>query len=342
MTGKTAGAALGNDHAGFAEHIAQKCSVTRAEQDRFSAQSHQRAVSAWERGAFSAEVVPVTVGAGAKAKQVTRDEGMRPDTTVESLAKLRTSFKEGGTVTAGNASMISDGAAALVVASAEAAQRVGAKPAARIVAYATSGIAPKDIFLAPVGAVRALYSSDLERARHTAQLLGVRLGLAPVVDEIHTILQKSGVAVPQISYAIVTDPKLPLTQMRIMFSVRCDYARFKQLLRAFESSTRWMAFFSSAGAARSAALAGNVLARTTKAARVHEYVFRLDRRIMSSFRLVAIVRDSSPREWAQLPREQIPLRRLRSPRSWSSSRWQHPKSLQRFGARPLQPGYPRE
>jgi len=143
-----------------AEHIAQKCSVTRADQDRFSAQSHQRAVSAWERGAFSAEVVPVTVGAGAKAKQVTRDEGMRPDTTVESLAKLRTSFKEGGTVTAGNASMISDGAAALVVASAEAAQRLGAKPAARIVAYATSGIAPKDIFLAPVGAVRQV----LERA----------------------------------------------------------------------------------------------------------------------------------------------------------------------------------
>jgi len=143
-----------------AEHIAQKCNVTRADQDRFSAQSHQRAVSAWERGAFSAEVVPVTVGAGAKAKQVSRDEGVRPDTSIESLSKLKTSFQEGGTVTAGNASMISDGAAAVVVASAQAAQRTGAKSAARIVAYATSGIAPKDIFLAPVSAVRQV----LERA----------------------------------------------------------------------------------------------------------------------------------------------------------------------------------
>jgi acetyl-CoA C-acetyltransferase len=143
-----------------AEHIAQKCGVTRADQDRFSAQSHQRAVAAWERGAFSAEVVPVMVGTGAKAKQITRDEGMRPDTTIESLAKLKTAFQEGGTVTAGNASMISDGAAAVVVASADAAKRAGAKPAARIVAYATSGIAPKDIFLAPVSAVRQV----LERA----------------------------------------------------------------------------------------------------------------------------------------------------------------------------------
>jgi hypothetical protein len=70
---------------------------------------------------------------------------------------------------------------------------------------------------------------------------GERETLAPVVDEIHTILQKAGVAVPQISYSIVTDPKRPLTQMRIGFSVKCDYPRFKQLLRAFESSTRWMA-----------------------------------------------------------------------------------------------------
>jgi acetyl-CoA C-acetyltransferase len=137
-----------------AEHIAQKCDVSRAEQDRFSAQSHKRAVAAWERGAFSAETVPVKVGSGAKAKTVSRDEGMRPDTTVETLAKLKTAFKEGGSVTAGNASTLSDGAAAVVIGSTRAAERLGAKPMARIVAYATSGIAPKDIFLAPVGAVR--------------------------------------------------------------------------------------------------------------------------------------------------------------------------------------------
>jgi acetyl-CoA C-acetyltransferase len=137
-----------------AEHIAAKCGVSRAEQDRFSAQSHRRAAAAWERGAFNAEVVPVTVGSGPKAKAVTRDEGLRPDTTSESLAKLKAAFRDDGTVTAGNASMLSDGAAAVVVASSRAAERLGARPLARIVAYSTSGVAPKDIFLAPVSAVR--------------------------------------------------------------------------------------------------------------------------------------------------------------------------------------------
>jgi acetyl-CoA C-acetyltransferase len=137
-----------------AEHIATKCGVSRVDQDRFSAQSHQRAVAAWERGAFNAEVLPVTVGSGPKAKIVSRDEGMRPDTTAESLAKLKPAFHEGGTVTAGNASQLSDGAAVVVVASARAAERLGAKPMARIVAYGTSGVAPKDIFIAPVYAIR--------------------------------------------------------------------------------------------------------------------------------------------------------------------------------------------
>jgi acetyl-CoA C-acetyltransferase len=137
-----------------AEHIADRCGVTRAEQDRFSAQSHRRAAAAWERGAFAAEVVPVTVGSGPKAKTVSRDEGIRPESTAEALAKLKPAFRDGGTVTAGNASQLSDGAAALVVASARAAERLGVKPLARVVAYATSGVAPKDIFLAPVSAVR--------------------------------------------------------------------------------------------------------------------------------------------------------------------------------------------
>src|SRR5262249_41335827 len=137
-----------------AEHIAARCGVSRAEQDRFAAQSHQRAAAAWERGAFAAEVVPVTVGSGRKAKAVARDEGVRPDSTAEALARLRPSFREGGTVTAGNASMLSDGAAALVVGSARAAERLGTRPLARVVAYATGGVAPKEIFIAPVVAVR--------------------------------------------------------------------------------------------------------------------------------------------------------------------------------------------
>ncbi len=137
-----------------AEHIAAKCGVSRAEQDRFSAQSQRRAAEAWERGVFADEVVPVTVGSGPKAKVVNRDEGMRPETTAESLAKLRPAFRADGCVTAGNSSMLSDGAAAVVVASPRAVERLGSRPMARVVAYATSGVAPKDIFIAPVPAVR--------------------------------------------------------------------------------------------------------------------------------------------------------------------------------------------
>src|SRR5439155_545641 len=85
---------------------------------------------------------------------VSQDEGVRPETTAEALAKLRPAFREGGTVTAGNASTLSDGAAALVVGSVRAAQRLGVQPLARIVAYSTSGVAPKEIFIAPVLAVR--------------------------------------------------------------------------------------------------------------------------------------------------------------------------------------------
>jgi acetyl-CoA C-acetyltransferase len=147
--------AFENWHMGeAAEHIAAKCGVTRADQDRFAAQSQGRAAEAWERGAFNAEIVPVTVGSGGKAKTVSRDEGPRPDTTGEGLAKLRPAFREGGTVTAGNSSTLSDGAAAIVVGSARAADRLAIKPLARVVSYATTGVNPKDIFIAPVTAVR--------------------------------------------------------------------------------------------------------------------------------------------------------------------------------------------
>ena len=139
-----------------AEHIAAKCGIGRGDQDRFSVQSHQRAAAAWAAGAFAAEVVPVTVGSGPKAKTVSQDEGIRADSSVEGLAKLKPAFRPDGTVTAGNASQLSDGAAAVVVASEEAAKKLGVKPLARIVAYATSGVSPKDIFLAPVPAVTAV------------------------------------------------------------------------------------------------------------------------------------------------------------------------------------------
>jgi acetyl-CoA C-acetyltransferase len=135
-----------------AEHTASTCSISRAEQDRFSAQSHQRAAAAWAAGAFDAEIVPVQA---AKAT-VAKDEGIRADSTAEGLAKLKPAFQPDGTVTAGNASQLSDGAAAIAVASEEAVRKFGLKPLARIVATATSGVAPKDIFLAPVTALQKL------------------------------------------------------------------------------------------------------------------------------------------------------------------------------------------
>ncbi len=137
-----------------AEHTATSCGITREEQDRFSVQSHRRAAAAWASGAFDAEVVPVTVGSGSKATTVGKDEGIRAESTVEGLAKLRPAFQPTGTVTAANSSQLSDGAAALVVASSDAVGRLGAKPLAKVIAYATSGVEPKDIFIAPVSAVR--------------------------------------------------------------------------------------------------------------------------------------------------------------------------------------------
>jgi acetyl-CoA C-acetyltransferase len=180
-----------------AEHIAAKCCVSRAEQDRFALQSQRRAAAAWEKGAFNAEVVPVTVGSGPRARVVTRDEGLRPDTTAEGLAKLKAAFKEGGTVTAGNSSTLSDGAAALVVGTARAAERLGTKPLARVVSYATAGVAPKDIFLAPVPAVRqalekaGLKLSDIDliemNEAFAAQMLacGQGLGLDEARVNVH-------------------------------------------------------------------------------------------------------------------------------------------------------------
>lgn len=137
-----------------AEYIATKCEVSREEQDRFAVQSQQRATQAWNNGAFDAEIVSMSVGEGKRATEVTIDEGMRAETTMESLSKLRPVFQKDGTVTAGNASTLSDGAAAVVVGSSRIVEEAGSKPLARIVAYATSGVAPKDIFIAPVDAVK--------------------------------------------------------------------------------------------------------------------------------------------------------------------------------------------
>ena len=140
------------------EAVAQKYGISREEQDVFAAESHRRAVAAQEAGRFDREIVPVAVPQRkGDPVMVDRDEGPRGDTTVESLAKLRPAFaRDGGTVTAGNASSINDGAAAVVVMSAARAEREGVKPLARITGYAASGVEPKWVMMAPVGAVRML------------------------------------------------------------------------------------------------------------------------------------------------------------------------------------------
>jgi acetyl-CoA acetyltransferase family protein len=134
-----------------AEILAEKFGIDRDRQDAFAVRSHRLAHAAWERGVFAEEVVPVD-GTGME-----RDEGIRPDTTVERLAGLRPAFREGGTVTAGNASQLSDGAAALLVGDRRAAGALGGRPLARLAASALHAVEPQLYGIAPVEAAnRAL------------------------------------------------------------------------------------------------------------------------------------------------------------------------------------------
>ena len=154
--------AFDNWHMGCTgEVVAERYSVTREEQDEYALNSHRKAIAAITEGRFDREIVPVEFPQ--KRGQpivVRRDEGPREDTSLESLARLKPSFKEGGTVTAGNAPGVNDGAAAVVVASAEVARKLGRQPIARIVAQATSGVEPKLVMMAPVTAIQ----KTLERA----------------------------------------------------------------------------------------------------------------------------------------------------------------------------------
>lgn len=146
--------AMGN----AADYLAKKHDVSRSEQDRWAARSHQLAAQATKEGWFKNEIVALSGEQcmDKKSPGVAADEGIRADTTADSLAKLRAVFDKEGTVTAGNASQISDGAAALAVASMHKAEQLGIKPIAKIIAYHTSGVAPKDIFAAPSLAVPAV------------------------------------------------------------------------------------------------------------------------------------------------------------------------------------------
>jgi acetyl-CoA acyltransferase len=152
------------------ENVAADYKVSREDQDKFALRSQQRAGAAYARGFFESELIPVEIPQRkAKPLIVARDEHPRPETTLEQLAKLPTPFRANGTVTAGNASGVNDGACALVIASEEAARRFGLTPRARIVAGATAGVEPRIMGMGPVPATRKV----LALARMDIKLLDV-------------------------------------------------------------------------------------------------------------------------------------------------------------------------
>src|SRR5882757_8471958 len=146
------------------ENVAEKYGITREEQDEFAVNSHRKAVAAWKECRFKSQIVPVEIPAKKKGEApilFERDESPREDTSIETLRSLKPAFKKDGTVTAGNAPGVNDGAAAVVVTSAVRAKELGAEPIVRIVAQATSGVEPKWVMLAPViGIQRVLKKAD--------------------------------------------------------------------------------------------------------------------------------------------------------------------------------------
>src|SRR3982075_1002187 len=184
-----------NYHMGITgENVAEKYGIKREEQDEFALNSHRKALSAIKECRFKSQIVPVEIPAKKKGEPPVlfeKDESPREDTTIEVLRSLKPAFKKDGTVTAGNAPGVNDGAAAVVVTSAQRAKEVGAKPMVRVVAQATSGIDPAWVMMAPVDAVRKIWEKtgwknedvDLYELNEafSVQALGVmrELGLDP-------------------------------------------------------------------------------------------------------------------------------------------------------------------
>jgi acetyl-CoA C-acetyltransferase len=142
------------------ENVAEKYGITREEQDEFALNSHRKALAAQKECRFKAQIVPIELASKKKGQPSVifdKDEGPREDTTIEVLRSLKPAFKKEGTVTAGNAPGVNDGAAAVVVTSSSGAKELGATPVVRIAAQATSGIEPKWVMMAPVHAVRKIW-----------------------------------------------------------------------------------------------------------------------------------------------------------------------------------------
>ncbi|MEZ5936942.1 MAG: 3-oxoadipyl-CoA thiolase [Hyphomonadaceae bacterium] len=165
------------------ENVAEDYQISRADQDKFAFNSQQRAAKAIEAGYFREEIVPITVKERKSETVVDADEHPRPGTTLEALAKLPTPFREGGTVTAGNASGVNDGAAAMFVASEEGAKRNGLVPRARILGMSAAGVPPRVMGIGPVPATQKLLSR-----------LGMKIGDFDVI-ELNEAFASQGIAV---------------------------------------------------------------------------------------------------------------------------------------------------
>jgi acetyl-CoA C-acetyltransferase len=176
------------------ENVAEKYGITREEQDEFAVNSHRKAIAAWNECRFKSQIVPVELPVkkkGAAPVIFDKDESPREDTTVETLRALKPAFKKDGTVTAGNAPGVNDGAAAVVVTCAQRAKELNIQPMVRIVAQATSGVEPKWVMMAPVDAVKKIWektgwkNADVDlyelNEAFSVQALGVmrELGLDP-------------------------------------------------------------------------------------------------------------------------------------------------------------------
>ena len=175
------------------EKVAEKYDISRQAQDQFAAESHRRAAEATAKGLFEAEKFAVEVkGKKGEVTRFTTDESVRADTSAEGIAKLRPAFKEGGTVTAANASSINDGASALVVMSADKAQQLGIRPLARITGYATGGMAPEWVMMAP--------EVSITKA-------AARLGKKPAEFDLHEINEAFSVAACALTRVLALDSK---------------------------------------------------------------------------------------------------------------------------------------
>jgi acetyl-CoA C-acetyltransferase len=163
-----------------AETLADQYGISRAEQDAYAVETQRRAAQAREQGRFAAEIVPVTVEGRKGPVVVAADEHPRPDATVEGMAKLPPVFRDSGTVHAGNSSGVTDGAAAMLVASAESVERHALKPIARVIGYAQAGVDPKIMGIGPVPSTRKLLA-DVGMSLHDIDLIELNEAFAAQV-----------------------------------------------------------------------------------------------------------------------------------------------------------------